>query len=62
MSYVKTSITRPSGFRVEIVADEDAQSPAKDWDMVGTLELCRRCLDVDDFPHLREQILDVLER
>jgi hypothetical protein len=31
-------------------------------DMISTLELCRRCLDVDDFPSLREQILDVLER
>ena len=43
MSYVETSITRPSGFRIEIVSDDDAPNPAKDWDMVGTMVLSSRC-------------------
>lgn len=48
MSYTAENITRPSGIRIEIVSDDDApdddaQNPAKDWDMVGTMVLSDRC-------------------
>jgi len=35
--------TLPSGFRVEVMHDDDAMNPAKDWDMLANIVLHDRC-------------------
>lgn len=41
--YTVESQTLPTGFRVDVVYDNDPENPAKSWDMVGTLVLIDRC-------------------
>lgn len=43
MGYTVETKSLPSGFTVEVVIDDDAENPAKDWDMVGTMVLWDRC-------------------
>ena len=42
MSHIVETKTLPSGFTVEVIIDEDAENPAKNWDMVGTMVLWDR--------------------
>lgn len=43
MDYIAESIALPSGFRIEVVSDDDFQSPCGEWDMVGTMVLTSHC-------------------
>lgn len=43
MTYTAHSETLPSGYRIEVVADDESRNICEDWDMVGTMVLTERC-------------------